>query len=129
MNETKVKMKNEKVKGRFSLGRFWQEKTGEPLKMGEKIIAFLLLFGAFKARGREVGPVVDGFDGVDVDRAQHDSLVREVAVLDEQFQQGAVEEADYLRQREDLVGRVLGPANPTGSDDLEPPEEPSPGAG
>ena len=44
MNETKVKMKNEKVKRRFSLGRFWQEKTGEPFKTGEKIIAIVLVF-------------------------------------------------------------------------------------
>ena len=44
MNETKVKMKNEKLKGRFSPGRFWHEKTGEPLKIREKIFALLLLF-------------------------------------------------------------------------------------
>lgn len=49
MNKLNKKQQNKDTKpsareGRFSLGRFWQEKTGEPLKMGEKIIAFLLLF-------------------------------------------------------------------------------------
>lgn len=107
-------------------GTFWQIAIPSALGL---VLAFLLLFGAFKAPGREAGTVDAGPDGFDVDRAQHDSLVREVAVLDERFQQGAVEEADYLRQREDLVGRVLGPADPTGGDDLEPPEEPSPREG
>ena len=102
-------------------GTFW--KVAIPSTLGA-ILAFLLLFGALKGPRREAGPAAAGSDGVTGEVAQRDALVREVAALDERFQQGSVAEADYYQQREGLIARIPGPVGRTDGEDVETPEEP-----
>ena len=97
-------------------GTFW--KVAIPSALGA-ILAFLLLFGAIKVPRRETRAAVSSSDGVAGDVAQHDVLVREVAALDERFEQGGVEETDYRQQREGLIARILGPVGPTDITDGE----------
>ena len=51
---------------------------------------------------------------------------REVAALDERFQQGDVVEADYHQQREGLIAGIPGSVGRTDGEDAETPEEPAP---
>ena len=95
-------------------GTFW--KIAIPSAVGA-ILAFLLLFGAFKGPRRETAPAAASSDGVTREVAGRDSLVQQVAALDERFQQGEVEETDYQQQREVLIARILGPSQPTDGDD------------
>ena len=44
MDEIKRKFKNGRLRRRFSLDRWWQEKTGEPLKTSEKVLATVFVF-------------------------------------------------------------------------------------
>ena len=102
-------------------GTFW--KIAIPSAVGA-ILAFLLLFGTLKGHRRETVPATTGSDGITGEVAQRDALVREVAALDEQFQQGDVVEADYHQQREGLIARILGPVGQTDGEDAETPAEP-----
>jgi hypothetical protein len=50
-------------------------------------------------------------------------LIREVAVLDERFQQGTLLEAEYRRRREELRARILEIPQPEGAENELPPGE------
>ena len=86
-------------------GTFW--KIAIPSAMGAAL-AFLLLLGTLKPRLRAeftVGPTSVAIDQAPADR---EAAIREIATLDERFQQGDVAESDYLLERETLVARALG---------------------
>ena len=100
-------------------GTFW--KIAIPCGFGA-MLAVLLLFGTFKRPRRGTELAAFGPDGVTEDLAQRDTLVRQVAALDERFQQGEVEEADYHQQRGGLVARILGPGEANAGDESNPPE-------
>ncbi len=85
---------------------FWQ--VAIPSVVGI-VLASLLLVGAFKpsAPGYPLpDSTVQAQGGTTHDRAQ---LVREVADLDERFQNGQVAEADYWSRRRQLKSTILGP--------------------
>ncbi len=86
-------------------GTFW--KVAIPSAMGA-VLAFLLLLGTLKPRLRAenaLGPTSPAIDRSPEDR---EAAIREIATLDERFQQGDVAEADYLVERTTLVNRALG---------------------
>ncbi len=97
-------------------GTFW--KIAIPSALGAAL-AFLLLFGVLKAPKRQPGTSGSVSGGVTKEPANRDAIVREIAELDERFQQGGVEEDIYHRQRVGLVSRILGP-----SATVEPPDGP-----
>lgn len=101
-------------------GTFW--KIAIPSALGA-VLAFLLLFGGLRRSRRTTGPVATESDGVTGEAAGRDALVREVAALDEQFQQGDMAENDYYQQRGGLRARILGPAERSDSEHAETPEE------
>ena len=72
------------------------------------VLAFLLLLGTLKPRMRAEIPLAEATGGVDLAPVDREAAIREIASLDERFQQGDVAEADYLLERETLVDRVLG---------------------
>jgi len=86
-------------------GTFW--KIAIPSAMGA-VLAFLLLLGTINPRLTVATPL--GTASTDLVRAPADreAAIREIASLDERFQQGDVAEADYLVDRETLVDRALG---------------------
>ena len=90
-------------------GAFW--KVAIPGAVGV-ILALLLLYGAFKAPRRTAPPEGASSDELDRGLAQREALVREVASLDEEFQRGNVNEAEYHRQREALITRILSSEPP-----------------
>ena len=72
------------------------------------VLASLLLIGAFKPSVPShplPDDTVQAQGGTNHDRAQ---LVREVADLDERFQNGEVAEADYWSRRGQLKSTILG---------------------
>ena len=84
---------------------FWQ--VAIPSVVGI-VLASLLLVGAFKPSVPAYPlpeATVQAQGGTTLDRAQ---LVREVADLDERFQNGAVAEADYWSRRRQLKSTILG---------------------
>ena len=85
---------------------FWQ--MAIPSVVGI-VLASLLFVGAFKPSvpaAHLPDATVRAQDGTTHDRAR---LVREVAELDEQFQNGQVAEADYWSRRGQLKSTILGP--------------------
>jgi len=86
-------------------GAFW--KIAIPSAMGA-VLALLLLLGTLKPRLRAENPLGPAADGLDRAPADREATIREIATLDERFQQGEVAEADYLVERETLVYRALG---------------------
>ena len=104
-------------------GTFWQ--VAIPSAFGV-ILALFLLFGVFKAPRRATSPVGAADDQRNMDLAQRDALVQEVASLDEQFQRGDVAEAEYHHQREELIARIL---RHHGVDDEKPPQDSGEGDG
>ena len=82
-------------------------KVAIPSAMGA-VLAFLLLLGTLKPRLRAEIPREDTYEGVDPAPVDREAAIREIAGLDERFQQGDVAEADYLSERETLVDRILG---------------------
>ena len=90
-------------------GTFW--KVAIPGAVGA-VLALLLLFGAFRAPRPASSPVGENSEELDSNLAQRAALVRQVASLDEEFQQGMLAEAEYLGQREALLTRIRGSAGP-----------------
>ena len=84
-------------------GTFWKVAIPGAVAV---ILAILLLFGAFRVPRRAVSPVGTSNEELDRDLAQREILVREVASLDEEFQQGKVAETEYRHQREALITRI-----------------------
>ena len=83
-------------------GTFW--KTAIPGAVAV-ILALLLLYGAFTPR-RAISPEGANNDALNRDLAQREALVRDVAALDEEFQGGNLTEAEYHRQRGELITRI-----------------------
>lgn len=89
----------------ISNGTFW--KIAIPSAMGA-VLAFLLILGTLRPHFRAeipLGSTSDAGDTVPIDR---ETTIREIAYLDERFQQGDVAEADYQAERKSLVDRALG---------------------
>ena len=98
-----------RLQGSITDGTFW--KAAIPSAVGA-VLALLLLLGGLKTSRPASFPV--GADGAELDSnlAQREALVREVASLDEEFQQGALAEAEYLRRREALLTRIRRSSGP-----------------
>lgn len=77
-----------------------------PILLGAALLAALLYGGFWIRRPAPAGgpEIRSQFYG---NSAQRESLVREVAVLDEKFQQGQVPDAEYQAQRVQLKDRIL----------------------
>ena len=95
-------------------GTFWKVAIPGAVAV---ILAILLLFGAFRVPRRAVSPVGTSTEELDRDLAQREILVREVASLDEEFQQGEIAEAEYRHQREVLIIRIRSSDGPTNDAD------------
>ena len=102
-------------------GTFWKIAIPSALSA---ILAFLLLFGALRGPRKQPAPAAPASDWIPTELADRDALVREVAALDERFQQGGVEEVLYHQQREGLITRILGATGQAQSEVVTPPEEP-----
>lgn len=70
------------------------------------VLAVLLLIGLFRSPRRVALFEDTSNDRLDLDLAQRENLVRQVAILDEEFQQGIFTEREYQLRREALVTRV-----------------------
>ena len=98
----------------LSGGAFWL--TAIPSAVGAALLAFLVFGLARRSRPA----VADGYTESPDDAAsstiageQRVVLVSQLAALDQRFQDGELEEADYFSQRADLVSRALGePSEP-----------------
>ena len=94
--------------------RLWDAVTGEvfwqvaiPSAAGAALAALLLL-GIMRASRPAPLPVSPRNDETDGNSAQRDTLVQEVASLDEEFQNGTLAEDEYRRQRDALLSRLRG---------------------
>ncbi len=85
-------------------GTFW--KIAIPSALGA-MLAFLLLFGALRPDRSAASPVNTPADGSSTVPARREALIREIAALDDGYQRGEVDEADYQGQRANLVSRAL----------------------
>ena len=85
------------------------------------VLVFLLLFGAFRAPLKTVALGGANPDGLGTDLPRRDALIREIAELDERFQQGEVLQKEYQRQRQGLKSRILEASRP----ENDPEEGPS----
>ena len=94
-----------RLENSITSGTFW--KIAIPSAMGA-VLAFLLLLGTLKPRLRAENALGATLGGLDRAPADREATIREIATLDERFQQGEVAEADYLVERETLVARALG---------------------
>ncbi len=97
---------------------FW--KLAIPGAVGA-VLVFLLLFGAFRAPLKTVALGGANPDGLGTDLPRRDALIREIAELDERFQQGEVLQKEYQRQRQGLKSRILEASRP----ENDPEEGPS----
>ena len=98
-------------------GTFWQVAIPGAVAV---ILALLLLFGAFKGPRQALSQEGTSSDDLDRDLAQREALVREVASLDEDFQQGNVAEPEYHQQREALITRIRRSSDPFQNSDESP---------
>ncbi len=94
--------------------RMWKVVSGEvfwqiviPSVVGAAL-ATLLLLGILRSQHRPPLPDGQSGGGTDSTMAQREALVREVASLDEEFDNGTLPAEDYLRQRERLLSRIRG---------------------
>jgi len=100
-------------------GRFWQ--IAIPSALGVTL-AFILLWGLI--RGYRPNSGVDGqsMASAALDPAERASVVRAVAALDLQYQEGHIPESDYRAQRQGLLNRILsssGDSSTSSGDVLE----------
>jgi hypothetical protein len=100
-------------------GRFWQ--IAIPSALGVTL-AFILLWGLI--RGYRPNSGVDGqsMASAALDPAKRASVVRAVAALDLQYQEGHIPESDYRAQRQGLLNRILsssGDSSTSSGDVLE----------
>ena len=88
-------------------GGFWQITI--PSALGATLAA-MLLWGMI--RGYRPSPAVDNAATASgtIDPAGRAVVVREVAALDQRYQEGDLPEADYRTQRQELVARILDPS-------------------
>ena len=100
-------------------GRFWQ--IAIPSALGVTL-AFILLWGLI--RGYRPNSGVDGqsMASAALDPAERAAVVRAVAALDLQYQEGHIPELDYRAQRQGLLNRILsssGDSSTSSGDVLE----------
>ena len=100
-------------------GRFWQ--IAIPSALGVTL-AFILLWGLI--RGYRPNSGVDGqsMASAALDPAERAAVVRAVAALDLQYQEGHIPESDYRAQRQGLLNRILsssGDSSTSSGDVLE----------
>jgi hypothetical protein len=89
-----------------------------PVVLGAVLLA-VLLYGGF---GLRRPAIVDGLEvrsPTNGNWARRESLVREVAVLDEKFLRGQVPDAEYQAQRVQLKTRILAAARPSEGPELD----------
>lgn len=94
-------------------GDLW--KVAIPSALGAAL-AVLLLLGALRPRWKaetSQGPAIGSTGSAPADR---EAAVREIAALDQRFQQGDMVEEDYTAEREALVDRALGHSESHGHD-------------
>tara|TARA_B100000315_G_scaffold187800_1_gene177461 strand:+ start:4556 stop:5794 length:1239 start_codon:yes stop_codon:yes gene_type:complete len=85
-------------------GGFWR--VAIPGAAGA-VLAFLLLLGMTGASRKAPASVTATPERLHRESPQRRALIREVAVLDERFQQGEMPEAEYRRRRDGLRARIL----------------------
>ena len=103
-------------------GAFWR--IAIPCAVGA-VLALLLLWG-IRGRWRGVAGYPSPGDN-DGDSVQVEALVGEIASLDERYQSGDLDEAEYRLQRKELVDQVLGNGGPTPAEaEPEPQDRPPP---
>ncbi len=93
----------------LSGGNFWL--IAIPSAVAVVLVAFLVMGVARRSQPVTVAGSPGGNGDGDPSAASGDrraALVSALATLDQRFQDGELEEEDYLRQRADLVGRALG---------------------
>jgi hypothetical protein len=100
-------------------GRFWQ--IAIPSALGVTL-AFILLWGLI--RGYRPNSGVDGqsMASAALDPAERAAVVRAVAALDLQYQEGHIPESDYRAQRQGLLNQILsssGDSSTSSGDVLE----------
>jgi hypothetical protein len=101
-------------------GTFWR--VAIPGAAGA-VLVFLLLLGVTGASRRAVASVAATPGEINRESPQRGALIREVAALDEWFQQGTLPEADYRRRRDGLKARVLQIPRLAGGEDETAPGE------
>ena len=95
-----------RVGGTLSGGSFWL--TAIPSAMGAVLLALLAL-GLFRRyRPAAAYDAAPGAPEEDAGQQQRAVLVSALAELDESYQDGELDEADYLNQRAELVSLALG---------------------
>lgn len=100
-------------------GRFWQ--IAIPSALGVTL-AFMLLWGLIRGYRPDSGLDGQSTASAAVDPAERAAVVRAVASLDLQYQEGHVPESDYRTQRQELLNRVLssgGDSAASSGDDLK----------
>ena len=107
------------VTGALSGGHFWI--TAIPSAMGAALLSFLLLGLARRFRpatafesGAGPSPEPDDDEPGAPTPSQRATLVASLAALDERYEQGELDEDDYLQQRAELVAQALGEAEDSG---------------
>ena len=114
-----------RIGGALSGGAFWL--TAIPSAMGAALLALLAL-GLLRRYRPDVAHDAAALGGAEgtagphagTNAGQRAMLVSALAELDESYQDGELDEADYLNRRAELVARALGESS--GSDDGEVPE-------
>lgn len=67
--------------------------------------------GSFSASEQEDGGGTAGPGLPAAEKADRQAIVRDIALLDERFEAGEIEEAEYRRRREELTRRALDASN------------------
>jgi hypothetical protein len=86
-------------------------------------LAILLLLGITGSLRRAVPSVTAAPEGLNREPLRREALIREIAAIDERFQQGDLPETEYQPQRDRLKNRILGTPQPNGGEDATPPGE------
>ena len=100
-------------------GRFWQ--IAIPSALGVTL-AFILLWGLIRGYRPNSGVGGQSMASAALDPAKRASVVRAVAALDLQYQEGHIPESDYRAQRQGLLNRILsssGDSSTSSGDVLE----------
>ena len=100
-------------------GRFWQ--IAIPSALGVTL-AFILLWGLIRGYRPNSGVNGQSMASAALDPAERAAVVRAVAALDLQYQEGHIPESDYRAQRQGLLNRILsssGDSSTSSGDVLE----------
>ena len=92
-------------------GRFWQ--IAIPSALGVTLVV-MLLWGFMIGYRPDSDANSQRTDSPAINSTERASVVRAIATLDLRFQEGDLPEPDYRAQRQELLGRILGP----GADDF-----------